>query len=207
VDDLRTLPGIGPYTAGAIACFAFERDVPFFDTNMRRVLHRFWFGVDVPRPTASDREVTSVAAESVPPGAGWEWNQALIEFGALQCTARKPACVICPLQQECAAFPKIQMALATLPKGVRLKREAPYSGSNRYYRGRVISALRAQHTEVTLPSLGPMVREGFTETDLPWLYEVVQGLSRDGLAVIAEDGATYDGELGNPVKEVKVKLP
>jgi A/G-specific adenine glycosylase len=207
VEELRKLPGVGPYTAGAIACFAFEQDVPFFDTNMRRVLHRYWFGVDVPRPTASDREISLVAAEAVPPGSGWEWNQALIEFGAMQCTARKPACVICPLQQGCAAFPEIQSALAELPKGVRLKREAPYSGSNRFYRGRVIAALREHPSEITLPALGPRVREGFTETDLPWLFEVVQGLSRDGLAVIAEDTTPYDPGADATANDVKVRLP
>jgi A/G-specific adenine glycosylase len=201
------LPGIGPYTAGAIACFAFEQDVPFFDTNMRRVLHRYWFGIDVPRQTASNREVSLFAAESVPAGGGWEWNQALIEFGALQCTARKPACVICPLQQRCAAFPEIQTALAELPKGVRLKREAPYSGSNRFYRGRVIAALREHPCPITLPALGSKVREGFTDTDLPWLYEVVQGLSRDGLAVIAEDTATYDDKSVATTNDIKVRLP
>jgi A/G-specific adenine glycosylase len=213
VEDLQKLPGIGPYTAGAIACFAFEQDVPFFDTNMRRVLHRYSFGIDVQRPTVSDREVFAIATVVIPKGGGWEWNQALIEFGALQCTARKPACVICPLQQGCAAFPDIQTALAELPKGVRLKREAPYSGSNRYYRGRVIAALRehpsnTDHSDgITLPSLGPMVREGFSDADLPWLYDVVQGLSRDGLAVIGEDGANYDADPLESVSRIKVRLP
>jgi A/G-specific adenine glycosylase len=213
LDELQKLPGIGPYTAGAIACFAFEHDVPFLDTNMRRVLHRFWFGIDIPRPTATDREVNEIAAGAVPPGNGWEWSQALIEFGALQCTARKPACVICPLQQQCAAFPEIQSALAELPKGVRLKREAPYSGSNRFYRGRVIAALREQSSlttpahGITLPALGQMVREGFSAADLPWLYEVVQGLSRDGLAVVAEDGAKYDPGDEAISNEIRVRLP
>jgi A/G-specific adenine glycosylase len=205
VDELRKLPGIGPYTAGAIACFAFEKDVAFLDTNMRRVLHRFWFGVDVPAPHATDRMVTSIAGAAIPQDNGWEWNQALIEFGALQCTARKPACVICPLQSHCAAFPEIQSALATLPKGVRLKREAPFSGSNRFYRGRVIAALR-EHHGIDLGSLGPMVRDGFSETDLPWLYEVVQGLSKDGLAVIAEDESPYQANDNSP-GELKVRLP
>ncbi len=205
VDELKKLPGIGPYTAGAIACFAFEQDVPFVDTNMRRVLHRFWFGVDVPSPTASDREVVQVAELVVPPGNGWEWNQALIEFGALQCTARKPACVICPLQARCSAYPEIQTRLAILPKGVRLKREGPYLGSNRFYRGRVIAALR-DHQTIDLGSLGPLVRDDFSEADLPWLYDVVQGLSKDGLAVLAEDSTEYNANM-NPVPEIRIKLP
>jgi A/G-specific adenine glycosylase len=94
-----------------------------------------------------------------------------------------------------------------LPKGVRLKREAPFSGSNRFYRGRVIAALREHPSDITLSALGPKVREGFAESDLPWLYEVVQGLSRDGLAVIAEDGATYDAASDATANVIKVRLP
>jgi A/G-specific adenine glycosylase len=198
VDALRQLPGIGPYTAGAIACFAFELDTAFVDTNMRRVLHRLFVGVDVPAPTASERDVLRLAAAAVPPANGWEWNQALIEFGALQCTARKPACVVCPLQSACCAFPAVQTALAELPRGVRLKREAPFDGSNRFYRGRVLAVLRdlpdddTAEREIDLRSLGPSVRNDFTDADVPWLHEVVQGLAKDGLAKVAEDRPVYD---------------
>jgi len=79
-EALVKLPGIGPYTAGAVACFAYERDAAFVDTNMSRVLHRIFFGVDVPGPTAADRELLDLAAELVPSGGGWEWNQALMGF-------------------------------------------------------------------------------------------------------------------------------
>jgi A/G-specific adenine glycosylase len=202
VRDLGALPGIGPYTAGAIACFAFEQDVAFLDTNMRRVLHRVSLGVDVPKPAATDRELTEIAAELVPPGDGWRWNQALIEFGALQCTARKPACVICPLQRECLAFPAIQSALAELPVGVRLKREGTFAGSNRFYRGRLVETLRAEEHAAGVPivALGPLVRDDFSEADVPWLYELVRGLERDGLATIAEDAPGYDASNGPMVK-------
>jgi A/G-specific adenine glycosylase len=209
VDALRRLPGIGPYTAGAIACFAFERDVAFVDTNIRRVLHRVFAGVDVPRPTASDREIVAIAEAAVPPGDGWTWNQALMEFGALQCTARKPACVICPLQSMCHAFPAVLSALGELPRGVRLKREAPFAGSNRFYRGRVLAALR-DHTEasIAMAELGKRVRDGFTTDDLPWLYDVVQGLERDGLALVAEDSPAYDvGSSDRPIGSQRVRLP
>jgi A/G-specific adenine glycosylase len=209
VDELRQLPGIGPYTAGAIACFAFEQDVAFVDTNIRRVLHRVFFGVDVPKPTASDRQIAAIAVAAVPPGDGWTWNQALMEFGALQCTARKPACVICPLQTSCRAFPAVLSALGELPRGVRLKREAPFAGSNRFYRGRILAALR-NHGDgaIALTELGPRVRDGFTPDDLPWLYEVVQGLERDGLALVAEDSPTYDTETTDqPTGSQRVRLP
>lgn len=214
VDELRRLPGIGPYTAGAIACFAFERDVAFVDTNMRRVVHRLFFGVDVPRPTASERELLRVASDLVPPRQGWAWNQGLMEFGALHCTARRPACVVCPLQTHCRAFPAVQSAIAALPRGTRLKPEAAFTGSNRYYRGRVIAALRDLPEEsaasgIDLRSLGPRVRDGFDDADVPWLYDVVHGLTRDGLAVAAEESPPYDAgsDMTDDPGSIRVRLP
>jgi A/G-specific adenine glycosylase len=209
VEALRRLPGVGPYTAGAIACFAFEQDVAFADTNIRRVLHRVFVGVDVPTPSATDREINQIAAAAVPPGDGWTWNQALMEFGALQCTARRPACVICPLQSDCLAFPAIQSAISELPRGVRLKREAPFAGSNRYYRGRVLAALREHAADgIAMTELGPQVREGFDSEDLPWLYGVVRGLERDGLALVAEESPPYDtGRTDDPIAGHRVRLP
>ncbi len=189
---LQKLPGIGPYTAGAIACFAFERPVAFLDTNMKRVVHRLVSGPDLPKQTLSDREFTSYAQQLVPPDDAWRWNQALIEFGALQCTARKPACVICPLQVQCAAFPAIQSVIASLPVGTRKKQEASFAGSNRYYRGRIVDRLRAaEGAHVPLSELGPQVRDDYAEEHADWLLQVVRGLERDGLARVAEAKATY----------------
>ena len=212
VEALRTLPGIGPYTAGAIACFAFEQDVAFLDTNMRRTLHRIFFGVDVPTQAASERELLAVAAKVLPEGQGWVWNQALIEFGALHCTARRPACVVCPVQAECRAFPEIQSAIARLPAGSRRKQEAAFSGSSRYYRGRVINILRdldetAEGAEIDLPTLGPRLRDDFSPADVPWLYELVQGLARDGLAQVAEENAPYDLADAGDLPKVRIRLP
>jgi A/G-specific adenine glycosylase len=217
VEALRALPGVGPYTSGAIACFAFERDVAFIDTNIRRVLHRLYFGVDVPAPSVSDRELLRLAGELLPPAGGWTWNQALIEFGALQCTARKPLCVVCPLQTVCCAFPAIQTALAEIPRVARTKQRDSYSDTNRFYRGRVVDALRGAastplNTGLSLTDLGRQVRPGYTTADEPWLFEVVQGLARDGLAHVGEERSHYavdvTGETtpGEAV-ETRVKLP
>lgn len=206
-EELRSLPGIGPYTSGAIACFAFERDAAFLDTNMRRVVHRLAYGPDVPALRASERDLVAIAAALVPAGRGWTWNQALIEFGALHCTARKPACVVCPLQRSCEAFPAILAEIGSLPKGVRKKNEGAFAGSNRYFRGRVIEALRQLPSDreegIDLGELGRRVRPGFGEGDLPWLRSVVDGLAADGLAVIAEETPGYDAGAASP----RVRLP
>jgi A/G-specific adenine glycosylase len=189
---LRQLPGIGPYTAGAIACFAYEEAVAFLDTNMKRVVHRLVAGPDLPTTTLSDRQLVEFAEQLLPHDDAWRWNQALIEFGALQCTARRPACVICPLQASCAAFPAIQSVIASLPPGTRKKNEAPFSGSNRFFRGRIVDSLRsARGDAVAMSALGTMVRDDYSPEHADWLLALVRGLERDGLARVAESKATY----------------
>ncbi|MES2524243.1 MAG: hypothetical protein V4617_16210 [Gemmatimonadota bacterium] len=115
VESLQTLPGIGAYTAGAVATFAYERRAPLVDTNVARVLLRFFARKHAARDTiksAYGQRVAWTLAERSLPRAGravWEHNQALMELGALVCTARVARCGECPLQRECAsAFdPKI----------------------------------------------------------------------------------------------------
>ena len=192
--SLKRLPGIGAYTAGAIAAFAHERDVAFLDTNMRRVISRVIFGSE----SARESNTIEAANALVPPGQGWTWNQALIEFGALQCTARRPACIICPLRDECAAYPTMQIALQLKSSRSSHTNTQPFEGTTRFYRGRIVEALRASPEDepagIPLPELGLRVREGFTSENLPWLRELVEGLQRDGLAHVAEDSPAYDAD-------------
>ncbi len=95
-EDLRTLPGVGRYTAGAVACFAYEKPVPTVDTNVRRVLERA-FG---------SKDVWELAEQLVPKKGerAWRFNQALMELGALVCTARKPKCPECPVNDKCRTY-------------------------------------------------------------------------------------------------------
>jgi A/G-specific adenine glycosylase len=205
--DLKKLPGIGAYTAGAIAAFAHERDVAFLDTNMRRVISRVIFGSE----SARESDALEAATALVPPSQGWTWNQALIEFGALQCTARRPACIICPLRDECAAYPTMQVALQVKSSRTRQVKAEPFESTTRFYRGRIVEALRALPADepagIPLTELGVRVREGFTSENLPWLRELVDGLQRDGLALVAEDSPPYEADYDNPATSPRVRLP
>jgi len=101
-DALRRLPGIGRYTAGALASLAFGADVPAVDTNAARVLTRA-FGVRGRRKTARhERRLWVLAAALVPSGRSSDWNQALMDLGAAYCTARAPRCNECPVRRSCA---------------------------------------------------------------------------------------------------------
>ena len=104
-EQLMAMDGIGRYTAGAVLSFAFGKDAPILDTNVRRVLSRV-FGVrgDLARAAAQKR-LWQLAGEVIPRGKGYDFNQALMDFGATVCTARKPSCLVCPMRTGCAAYP------------------------------------------------------------------------------------------------------
>ncbi len=98
---LRQLPGIGPYTAGAIASLAFGRDEPAVDGNVRRVLSRLF---DISRPTARRLEAAARTLIEARPGRAAALNQALMDLGSVCCTARAPDCEACPLSGHCLAL-------------------------------------------------------------------------------------------------------
>jgi A/G-specific adenine glycosylase len=102
---LRRLPGIGPYTAGAMLAFAYGQDAPLLDTNVRRVLTRVFLGGSAGRRQRGDRALWELARTLVPPGLGYDFNQALMDFGATWCTPRRPRCRGCPLRRVCASYP------------------------------------------------------------------------------------------------------
>ncbi|KPK90398.1 MAG: hypothetical protein AMJ88_16190 [Anaerolineae bacterium SM23_ 63] len=104
VDKLRRLPGIGPYTAAAIAAIAFNRDVVALDGNLRRVISRL---IDLPidpRSPEGESQLRSWALGELPSGRSSTFNQALMDLGAMVCVPRIPDCVTCPLAQFCLAF-------------------------------------------------------------------------------------------------------
>ena len=101
---LRKLPGIGRYTAGAIASIAFGRDEPALDGNIRRVLARV-FDVEIPaRSPAGESRLWELASQNLPPGRAGDYNQALMDLGAAVCTPRLPDCPACPLVSLCQAY-------------------------------------------------------------------------------------------------------
>ena len=100
---LEKLPGIGRYTAGAIASMAFGQDEAALDGNIRRVLARV-FNVSLPaRSPEGERRLWQLARETLPPGQAGDYNQALMDLGSSLCTPRAPACLVCPLEGLCQA--------------------------------------------------------------------------------------------------------
>jgi A/G-specific adenine glycosylase len=191
----------------------------FVDTNARRVLHRLFFGADVPEPSATERELLRLAETLVPRGRGWKWGQSVIEFGAIQCTARKTALRVLPLERPLRREAH-DPGRSNQPAARAEKATYRYEGSNRYYRGRVLAVLRETPEEsVTLHELGGGLREGFGEEDMPWLRDIVESLEKDGLVKISstddwsqavtEERAAYGNERpeGPPCTTTRVSLP
>jgi A/G-specific adenine glycosylase len=105
-EHLRKLPGVGAYTAGAVASFAYERRAPLVDTNIARVLARVFAPRLDPRKPRDLARLWAIA-ESVLPRTGkaaWTHNQAVMELGALVCTARVKRCALCPVSAVCTTF-------------------------------------------------------------------------------------------------------
>ena len=204
--ELLSLPGIGPYTAGAIACFAFEQDVGFVDTNIRRVIHRVLAGPEFPEPRMTTREIDQAARDLVPVGHGYDWNQALMELGATICRARTAECERCPLQQECRARPTIQTVLASTPR-VAKRPEPKFETSSRYYRGRIIDALRLAGDEgLSLEELGVAVGSSNGAGDPVVIAGYVRGLRSDGLLVEVDEGQRLVAEESLPYDVEDVDL-
>ena len=196
--ELASLPGIGPYTAGAVACFAFEQDVGFVDTNIRRVIHRVLAGPELPEPQMTVREIDQAARDLVPVGRGYFWNQALMELGATICRARVTECERCPLQSECRARPTIQSVLATLPRSNRSS-EPKFEATSRYFRGRIIDALRSSGPSgLSLAEIGAAMKPNFSSADAAWADAHIAGLHRDGLLVQTDDGQRLVAEEALP---------
>lgn len=120
VNELMKLPGIGRYTAGAIASIAFGERAPVLDGNVKRVLCRLFAIRDAPRAPATVKRLWQLAESLVPPHQPGAFNEALMELGATICTPRSPACADCPLRTHCQAYRQGIVGLVPL----RAKRQA-----------------------------------------------------------------------------------
>ncbi|HUE76231.1 MAG TPA: A/G-specific adenine glycosylase [Chloroflexota bacterium] len=194
VGELRRLPGIGPYTAGAIASFVHGHDAAAIDVNVRRVVGRLAFGTtDLPV-----RTIDRLAEQLVPAGKSRDWNQALMDFGSSQCTLTRPACLICPLRDACS-YTRISQVDRTRAPSSTLRRVAetrePFVGSSRFYRGRVVECLRQLPAGdwLAITDLGPRVKDDWNPSDQEWLAGIVAGLARDGLVVIDDSSVSLPG--------------
>ena len=153
VDTLLTLPGIGSYTARAIACFAYRQPVPVVDTNVRRVVARAVRGLADAGSAAPARDMADVSALLPTDDTAPQFSVALMELGATVCTARTPRCGLCPLAR--CAWRDAGYSPAQGPA----RRVQTYAGTDRQVRGRLLDVLRGNDSPVTR-----------AELDVAWLH-------------------------------------
>ena len=148
-DDLRSLPGVGDYTAAAVLAFAHGRRSVVLDTNVRRVLARLLDGAALPRPSVTVAE--RAGAQAVLPdddATAAAWSVALMELGALVCTAVSPACGACPVSGSCAWLAEGRPAY----DGPERKAQR-FAGTDRQVRGKLLAVLREAHGPVAKAAL------------------------------------------------------
>ncbi|HET7769270.1 MAG TPA: A/G-specific adenine glycosylase [Chloroflexota bacterium] len=197
LEGLLSLKGIGRYTAGAVLCFAYGQPAPVLDTNVRRVLGRI-FAAEAPSAVDDDRVAWPLAQAALPPAEDvYDWNQALMDVGATICLSRYPRCLLCPAQEHCTArkewFAPGQTGLSQLAEAratytPRKPKQGKFEGSRRWYRGRIVDALRAAPEGVAPAELATRIAHDEAAT-----REIVDGLVRDGLVELRGDVARLPG--------------
>jgi A/G-specific adenine glycosylase len=182
IDALRALPGIGSYTAAAVASFAFGQRHAVLDTNVRRVLARLVAGQPRPgrAPSVAERRMAEALLPAQPAVAA-RWSVAVMELGALVCTAASPRCADCPVAQQCAWLAAGRPEAGDGTGGSR-GRTQRYDGTDRQCRGRLLAVLR--------DGGGPVTQAAFDAVwaDRAQLARALDGLIADGLADPLPDG-------------------
>ena len=174
LDELLALSGIGPYTARAVLAFAFETEVGVLDTNVGRVLARLG-GRQLDRAQAQEW-----ADWLVPSGKSWEWNQAILDFGAEVCQKRTPHCDRCAVKLMCqwqgsGSDPAVGSAAVSVA-------QSKFEGSDRQGRARLVSKLRSG----PMPTPGALDALGFG-LDVERAERVLSGLLADGMVVVTDN--------------------
>jgi A/G-specific adenine glycosylase len=171
--ELVALPGVGPYTARAVACFALGQDVAPVDTNVARVLARALVGADPSQLTQAQRQ--RLADTALPRGRAWEWSSALMDVGSAHCRPR-PRCAGCPLAASCRWLALGAAAPASSPRPA-----APFSNSDRRWRGAVVRVLAAEPEGMDEPALAAAVAAAAAERPPGWFSALLARLESEGL--------------------------
>ena len=177
-EGLQELMGVGPYTANAVASFAFNNGDAVVDTNVKRVLYRAF---DVPD---DDAAFETVANGLMPDGESRVWNNAIMELGGVACE-KTPTCdeAGCPWREWCHAYGTGDFTAPDVPT------QPDFEGSRRQMRGRIVKALRG-HGPLALDDLGPRIRVDYApegQHGREWLTGLLDDLAADGL-VEYDDG-------------------
>jgi A/G-specific adenine glycosylase len=184
-EQLLRLPGIGRYTAHAVCCFAFGLRVPVVDVNIRRIVTRWTRSVSSAAEQLPENDAWNAAELLLPKKNFVDWNQALMDFGAMMCTARNPHCSECPVSRLCAsAFSPVFLQPAKNTK----KTEPTWKGiPRRLYRGKILKMLH--HHALSPAEAAAALWEHPAQWDVEWITALMHSMQRDGL--LTAHGKTF----------------
>ncbi|ERG94671.1 A/G-specific adenine glycosylase [Haloquadratum walsbyi] len=173
-DELTSLMGVGPYTANAVASFAFNNGDAVVDTNVERVLYRVFKQVR----QADDPPYEPIASTLLPTGKSRIWNNAIMELGGVACE-KTPQCdeASCPWRQQCHAYQTGDFTAPDVPT------QPSFEGSRRQFRGRIVRTL-GEHGRLSIDTLGHRIRVDYVPDGThgrEWIYDIVTDLANDGL--------------------------
>lgn len=184
-EELLRLPGIGPYTANALLVSVHRSPVAVVDVNIRRVLSRIFWRMSSFDATSTAQQVDRCAAALLPQRKTYEWTQALMDLGAMICTARVPRCSECPVAFCCLSRRSMKNHSSR-----RSPREPQHDGvPNRIYRGRIIEHLRRHRKSLPAVQIARRVHPKFTASHERWFVGMLNSLERDGLIRIRGNGS------------------
>ena len=194
IDVLKTLPGIGLYTASAITCFAYHKNVPIVDVNIARIFSRLLRKVRNNHEVFAEKQSWEIALYFLPAQKSSQWHQALMDIGSLYCSASSPNCRDCPLSHHCkSAFSVIDVK--------KVKKNEPIYSSvpRRIWRGKIIEILRqsAQHSVTSDYLLLSLFGNNYSKPDEQFLHDILTTLASQELI----DYQRTDKELYISLKE------
>lgn len=192
LDELLLLPGIGHYTASAVRNFAFQLPTPCIDTNIRRILHRFFFGIERGDGTwkKQDKDLLLLAKKVLeealkePCSTTADWHAALMDFGALVCTKNNPKWhhFSKDLKLSCISYGKELKRTKKLINNEPGRLIAGVHVPNRIIRGRIVEVLRGSPRGIAISDIGPLVAIDWVfDNHTEWLTAILQSLERDGV--------------------------
>ncbi|MBI2146756.1 A/G-specific adenine glycosylase [Candidatus Woesearchaeota archaeon] len=198
VAELQHLPGIGPYTTGAILSFAYNLPAPAVDVNVRRMYQRYFNGLDqgLPMGVAEEKKLYALVKSTIPDHKSREFHNALMDFGSLLCTRDTPRCGNCPLQQSCKFFPRFRKNKTNALFQSEKRKESGVKENgrfipNRIFRGKIVEFVRRNDGKtVALPVLGKAIKQDYSSPERTWLLQLCTKLQHEGLITFSCQGSS-----------------
>jgi A/G-specific adenine glycosylase len=188
LDELRSLPGVGLYTASAVLAFAHNADVPVVDVNIERVLSRWWKPMKHVNEKLPMRDIYALDAAIFPRGKSSAWHEALMDLGATICTKKTPKCSVCPVLQQCKSGGKLS---SIIPENTVSKETRCFGQPRRIWRGRILSQITTKHSLKKRSLVSNLIKLYLIEDSafVPFVTSVLLSLTDEGFISQSKKGA------------------